>query len=90
MPATLTREDMNATVCRLAADQAGVDPATVTLDAHLFSDLNFDSLDAVEFTMSIEDEFDVSIRDEMAGEVKTVRQAADLLWPLLSSVAQPS
>jgi len=83
MQTTLTREDMDARLCRLAAEHDGVEPAEVTLDTHLYADLNFDSLDAVEYTMTIEDEFDVSISDEQATEVKTVRQAADLLWPLV-------
>lgn len=88
MPMTMTREDMNATLCRLAAAQAGVSPAEVTLDAHLFSDLNFDSLDAVEFMMTIEDEFDVTISDDEAAQVKTVRQATELLWPLMEATAR--
>lgn len=80
MPTTMTREQADATLCRLAAEQAGVDPATVTLDTHLYADLNYDSLDAVEFTMTIEDAFDVEIRDEDAQKVETVRQASELLW----------
>ena len=84
MSTTLTREDMEAKLCRLAAEVAGVDPGTVTLDTHLFADLNFDSLDAVDYVMKIEDEYEVDIRAEQAQDVKTVRQAADLLWPLSS------
>ena len=86
MPTTLTREDVSAILCRLAADQAGTDPTKVTLDTHLFNDLNFDSLDATEYAMTIEDELEVSVSDEEAGRVKTVRDAAEIVWPLLGFV----
>jgi acyl carrier protein len=86
MQTMLTREDVNAILCRLAADQVGADAAAVTLDTHLYNDLNFDSLDATEYAMTIEDELEVSVSDEQAGKVKTVRDAAEMVWPLLGGV----
>ena len=83
MPTTMTREAVGAKLCQLAAEQGAVSPADVTLDTHLFNDLNFDSLDAVEFVMRIEEEFDVSISDEQSEDVRTVRQALELLLPIV-------
>jgi acyl carrier protein len=45
--------------------------------------LNFDSLDAVEYAMEIEDAFDVHIEDEKAARVRTVQDALDLLRSVL-------
>lgn len=86
MPTTLNREQILERVCQLAAEQAGMSAAEVSLDSHLVHDLNFDSLDKVEFTMTVEDEFDVSISDDRADRVNTVRDAAELL---LSALTDP-
>ena len=70
-------------LCVLAAEQASLDPSAVTGDSDFFTDLNFDSLDAVEYTMKIEDAFDVNIDDQQAQNARTCRQALDMLAPLL-------
>ncbi|MFA6948754.1 MAG: acyl carrier protein [Eubacteriales bacterium] len=57
-------------VIKLLADYKEIDPATVTVESTL-ADLKFDSLDVAEITMSIEDEFGITI--EMTnGMFKTV------------------
>jgi acyl carrier protein len=84
----LSEDQIVQTLCRLAAEQGGMTPAEVTLDSHLVSDLNFDSLDQVEYAMQIEDAFEVSIPDDEAADVKTVRQAFELLCKHLETGAQ--
>ena len=64
-------------VLELAADEAGVDPLRVTRDSHFFDDLDFDSLQAVEFIMELEDAFELSIPDEESQKILTVGQAID-------------
>ena len=54
----------------------------VTPETHFVNDLNFDSLEAVEFVMSVEEVFDVSIADEEADDIKTVGDVMDLLTKL--------
>ena len=79
MPSTITRETLVNTVCRLAAETVQVNPAGVTLETHLYNDLNVDSLETVEFVMKIEEEFDLDIPDEQAQEVRTVSDVVELL-----------
>jgi acyl carrier protein len=62
-------------VIELAAEQAGVDPNLVTPDHHFASDLKFDSLDATEFAMDLEDEFHIAVPDEQIQQMQTVGQA---------------
>lgn len=47
-------------------------------------DLGFDSLDDVELIMNVENEFDICIPDHMAEEVKTIKDAYELLGDLLN------
>ncbi len=83
MQTAITRDQVAQTLCRLVAEQVGADPALVTLDTDFFNDLNYDSLDAVEFTMRVEEEFDVSIADDQIDGVSTAARVLDLLWPVL-------
>lgn len=59
-------------VIELAAEQGGVPPTEVTAAHHFVNDLNYDSLDRVEFAMSLEDEFEMSVPDERADQFQTV------------------
>ncbi len=47
------------------------------LDAHFVKDLGLDSLDQVEITMELEDEFNVEIPDNVAETIFTPRQAVE-------------
>lgn len=63
-----TRERM----INLISDSLGVSKFEVTDDKNFFNDLGADSLDMVEMMMSIENEFGIKVKDEEAGDIKTV------------------
>ncbi len=68
------------TVKRLIAEQFSVDEDTITLDTNFEDDLSADSLDAVEFVMALEEEFDIeNLADEDAERFKTVGDVVDFL-----------
>ncbi len=77
MPSTATHDALSDRVLKLAAAQAAAAPEQVSLDSRFTEDLGFDSLDFVEFTMEIEDEFGVSVPDDVAQTILTVRQAVE-------------
>ncbi|MGL4461041.1 MAG: acyl carrier protein [Planctomycetia bacterium] len=56
---------------RLTRD-GGTDAALVDLDSSLVDDLGFDSLDAVELLMALEEEFDVTIPEEDVAKLRTI------------------
>ena len=57
----------------LIADQLGVDGNTITMDTNFEEDLGVDSLDIVELSMALEEEFDIGemSEEDLAG-IKTV------------------
>ncbi len=60
------------TVKEKILEEIKVAPEKVTLEANLADDLGADSMDAVNVVMALEDEFNISISDEVAQEFKTV------------------
>ncbi len=63
----------------IVVDQLSIsDPDIITMETTL-EDLGADSLDMVEVIMSIEDEFDVQIKDEDLETLKTVRDLIEYI-----------
>ncbi|NLM04399.1 MAG: acyl carrier protein [Clostridiales bacterium] len=61
-------------------EQLGVDDTEdINRDTLLIGDLDADSLDAVEIVMSLEDEFDIEIEDEVAEKFKTIGDIVDYI-----------
>ena len=56
----------------IIVEQLSVDESLVTMNTNLMTDLEADSLDAVEIIMAIEDEFDIEVPDEEAEKFQVV------------------
>ena len=63
----------------IIAKQLSLDPAEIKTTSSFTSDLDADSLDVVELVMTFEEEFDIPIADEVAGEMSTVQDAIDYI-----------
>lgn len=66
-------------VKQIIVNELNVDPEKVTLEASLKDDLGADSIDSVEVIMSLEDEFDISIDDDAAQNIKTVQDLVNYI-----------
>ena len=77
MEPTDKKADIPRRVIELAAEQTGVDPSGVSLASHFINDLNWDSLDFVDFQMKVEDEFEFSLPDEDAPALQTVEKVVE-------------
>lgn len=63
----------------IVAEQFGRDPEDITMDSTFIEDLGADSLDVVELIMAIEDEFDLEIDEDEAGNISTVGDVVDYI-----------
>ena len=64
----------------LIAEQLGVDADTITLEAAFVEDLGVDSLDLVELSMALEDEFGIEeMSEEDMANIKTVGDLVEYL-----------
>ena len=69
---------------KIVANQLGLSESDIMPNSRFIEDLNADSLDMVELTMAMEEEFStpdhaVSIPDEDADSIKTVQDAIDYI-----------
>jgi len=72
---------------KIVVDQLGVEDEQVVPEASFVDDLNADSLDLVELTMAIEEEFsddnrEIRISDEDAEKLVTVKDALNYIKEL--------
>ncbi len=81
-----SREHVLCEVKRIAAEFSNVGPDEIQENNSIFEDLGWDSLDVVECTMEIEEEFGVSVPDDLSERVRTIGEMVD---GVLSLVAQP-
>ena len=63
----------------IVSNQLGIDKSKVVLSADFTKELGADSLDVVELVMAFEEEFDIEIDDEVAGEMATVEDALNYI-----------
>jgi len=65
-------EELTQRVLKVIATSKRIPPETVTIDSD-FQALGIDSMDAVEILFALENEFDISIPDEQARAVRSIR-----------------
>ena len=64
---------------KIICEQLEVNEKDVVLGASFVDDLGADSLDQVELIMAMEEEFGISISDEEAEKIATVKDAIDYI-----------
>lgn len=63
----------------LIAENLDVNKEDITEKTNLVDDLDADSLDIVELTMAIEDEFGITIEDEQLEDIRSVEDIINKL-----------
>jgi acyl carrier protein len=66
-------------IIELLAKQFRVDPSTIDEDTNIVEDLGADSLEIVDMLMALEENFGITVSDEEALTLKTVRDVADFI-----------
>jgi acyl carrier protein len=77
--------DILEKVKKIICEQLDVPEADIVLTASFVDDLGADSLDQVELIMAMEEEFNVSIPDEDAEKITTVKDAVEYITKALNA-----
>jgi acyl carrier protein len=86
MSETLSEKEMVA-IQDLLMDKLNVKREQLTPEARIQEDLGADSIDTVDIIMGLEEEFELTIPDDAAERVGTVRDAYTLVAELLGRSA---
>jgi len=76
MPDPVISAGVAQRVLDVIATTQKIDRAKVTLDSS-FEELGLDSMDAVNILFALENEFDISIPDEQARSIRSIREMVD-------------
>ena len=66
-------------VRKLLAEQLNIDEQIITMESEVIADLKADSLDVFQMLMSLEEEFDISVPDEKAQDLKTIADIVEFI-----------
>lgn len=75
----MSEEEIFKKLQDIVSKQLTIEPETILKTSDFTADLDADSLDVVELVMTFEEEFDIPIADEVAGEMSTVQDAIDFI-----------
>ena len=81
---TQTTETVTQKVIEIISNQMDIPEEQISLDSQFIADLGFDSLDVMEFLMSVEDEFEITIPDDQSEKISTVRDAIQEIQEAIS------
>lgn len=61
------------------AEELDLDPTRINEDSRFREDFDADSLDLYELVMELEDRYGISVSEQEAGEIETVKDAVDFV-----------
>ncbi|BDU75685.1 acyl carrier protein [Mesoterricola sediminis] len=82
---TLTHEEILARLQAILHASFDLPVEKVTLDAHLFTDLDLDSIDAVELAIQLQELTGRRVKAEEFKHVRTVRDVVEAVHQMLSA-----
>jgi acyl carrier protein len=78
-----SRDKILKEVKKIVAELAGIAPDKIQEYTDLDADLNFDSLERVECAMEIEEQFDITVSDDMEQNIRTIKDIVDGVMAIL-------
>lgn len=75
----MTRDEVSKKVVEALVESFELDPADVTLEAHLVDDLDLDSIDAIDMAVKLQEMTGRRVEEEALKGVRTVADVVDLM-----------
>lgn len=81
----MTKEEILSRIKRVLVSSFELDPADVTLEAHLFEELDLDSLDAIDLAVTLKTETGIRLKEEEIKGLRTVGDVVNVIHTNLSN-----
>lgn len=75
----MTKEEIFNQIKDTLAESLEIEPDQITLETDIVDDLHADSISIMEFTLALEDEFDIEISDDDADRIITIGNVVDYI-----------
>jgi acyl carrier protein len=75
----MKKEEVLERIYPIVITHLSVEQEKLTPKSNFTADLGADSLDIVELILSLEEEFDIEIPDDVASEISTIEEAATII-----------
>ena len=79
----MDKEEILYKVEDVIVDFLAIDRALIKPETKLFEDLDFDSIDAIELILQLEEKYDEKISADKLKSARTIQDVADCLYELL-------
>jgi acyl carrier protein len=87
--ATRSREEVLAHLRATLVELFELDPARITPEANLYTDLDIDSIDAVDLVIRLKEYTSQKIQPQQFKNVRTVNDVVDAVLAILARADQP-
>jgi acyl carrier protein len=81
----MTKEEIFVTIKDVLVQEFELDPAIVTPEAQLYTDLDLDSIDAVDLIVKMKQYVQGKIDPELFKQARTIQDVVEVLFPLVQS-----
>ena len=75
----MTQEEVYNKIVTVLVDEFEVESDDINLDANLFSDLELDSLDAIDLMVTLDKELGIEIKTEEMKDLRTIKDVCDFV-----------
>jgi acyl carrier protein len=76
----MTKEEILTRVTEALAQSFDLDPSQVNPGAHLFDDLDLDSIDAIDLVVGFEEETGIDVNEDDLKTIRIVQDVVDLIY----------
>ena len=75
----ITRDDIFDKIKEVLVDEFEVEADDINPEANLFTDLELDSLDAIDLMVTLDKELDIEIKTETMQDMRTIKDVCDFV-----------
>ena len=75
----MTREEIHAEIVRSMSEMFEIEPSRITLDAHLITDLELDSIDAIDMAVKVQELTGKRVDDQSLRSLRTIGDVVSMI-----------